>query len=92
MKGYNIKEELYSSIGHRTTTCTLVLENGYEVTGTHCLELADLIHEEGKKRKAFQDAYRQYEMIVNAYQRQNIYGSFPHDNRKGVLLYGKESV
>lgn len=92
MKGYRIKEELYASIGHRTTACTLVLNNGYEITGVHCLDLSDMIHEEGKKQKAFQDAYRQYEQIVNAYQRERIYGNFPLTERKGVLLYEKESV
>lgn len=74
MKGYDIKEESYTSLGRRSMACTLILENGYEITGTHCIDLSDLIHEESMKQKAFHHAYESYEQLINAVKRQMIYG------------------
>lgn len=75
MKGYEIKEELYTSLGHRTMACTLVLANGYEITATHCLDMSELINDESMKQKAFQAAYHDYFQLENAFKRQMIYGN-----------------
>lgn len=95
MKGYDIKEELYHSIGHRTTICLLVLENGFEITGTHCLDLSDLIYEESRKEKAFQDAYTKYQYLLSAYNREIIYLKSPitrigHIKGGGILHESRE--
>lgn len=89
MKGYNIIEELYTSIGHRSIACTLLLENGYEITGTYCIDMNELINEDKWKQKAFQLAYHEYENLVNAMGRQLLFSlSFIE---RGELL-GKESI
>lgn len=75
MKGFEIKEELYTSLGHRSMACTLILENGYELTGTHCIDMADLINGETMKKKAFESAYHLYLQLQNAFERQMIYGN-----------------
>lgn len=95
MLGYRIVEELYTTVGHRTTICVLVLENGFEITGTHCLEVADLVHEEGRKQKAFQEAYNKYLFLINAFNRQAVDGKSPFYLRSGSIgsdMYGQESV
>lgn len=77
MKGYNILEELYVSIGHRTMACVLVLENGYEITGTHCIDMIDLINEDRWKQKAFHAAYDKYIEMKNAVDRQVLFDYLP---------------
>jgi hypothetical protein len=77
MKGYNILEELYESIGHRTIACTLVLENGHELTGTHCIDMIDLVNEESWKQKAFHAAYHKYLEMKNAVDRQVLFDYLP---------------
>jgi hypothetical protein len=74
MKGYKITDESYHDIGDRTTACVLTLENGYEITGTHCLDLSDLAYGEERKKKAFESAYNKYLVTIGAYRRQQIYG------------------
>lgn len=73
MNGYNIKEELYESIGHRTIACTLILENGYEISGTYCLDMNELMNEDKWKEKAFKSAYSQYKSMMNAIDRQLLF-------------------
>lgn len=77
MKGYNILEELYISIGHRTMACVLVLENGFEITGTHCIDMIDLVNEETWKQKAFKNAYAKYREMKNAVDRQLLFEIIP---------------
>lgn len=74
--GYSIEEELYQEIGHRSIACTLILKNGYEVTGVHCIEISELIHEDKWKKKAFENAYAKYMNLKNAVDRQTLYQTF----------------
>lgn len=73
MEGFRLKEELYASIGHRTTACTLILENGYEITGTHCLSMGDLCSDDSLRRKAFENAFAEYEKLLEANKRNAVY-------------------
>lgn len=92
MKGYNILEELYTSIAHRSVACTLILENGFEITGTYCIDMNELINEDSWKQKSFQSAYHEYMKLVNAMERQTLFSiSLPIDIERGEFI-GKESV
>lgn len=73
MEGFRLKEELYANIGHRTTSCTLVLENGYEITGTHCISMGDLCSDDTLRQKAFKNAFAEYEKVLEANKRNSIY-------------------
>ena len=73
MEGFRLTEELYNTIGHRTTACTLVLENGYEITGTHCLGLGDLCSDDSLRQKAFKNAFAEYEKLLEANRRNSLY-------------------
>lgn len=73
MNGYDIREESYTRLGDRSIACTLTLENGYEITGTYCIHLNELIHEDRWKENAFKNAYQEYTRMKNALDRQLLY-------------------
>lgn len=76
MEGYRLKEERYTNLGDRTTACTIILENGYEITGTHCLSLGDLCSDDSLRQKAFKNAFAEYEKLLEANKRNSIYKPF----------------
>lgn len=84
MKGYNISEELYAHIGKRTIACTLVLENGYEITGTYCIDMKDLVYEDSWQQKSFQQAYDEYKRILHVIDRQTLFSILPSIEERGV--------
>lgn len=86
MKGYTISEETYTPVGHRSISCTLRLENGYEITEAYCIDM-DEMYETGKK-KAFKRAYAEYKRLRNAVDRQSLFQLLP-DRRVRI---GQESV
>lgn len=78
MNGYDIERELYTPIGHKSIACTLVLQNGYEVTGTYCRDTSQLIYEDTCKQMAFKAAYQEYSKLRNAIEEQLLFTiSFP---------------
>jgi len=86
MKGLHIREVRYIPIAHRTMTCVLLLDNGYEVTGSYCLDGDDLIFENNGKQKAYKRAKDEYHKLVNATTRQAIFMKW------GDPIGAKESV
>jgi hypothetical protein len=87
MSGYDIEKEIYTPLGHKSIACTLVLENGYEVTGTYCIEVNDLIYEDKWKQRAFKNAFHEYSKMKNAIEQQLLFTI----TQRGES-YGKESV
>jgi hypothetical protein len=85
VKGYNIVEESYHHIGKRTIACTLILENGYEISGTYCIDLTEMVYEDLWKRKAFQQAYDEYERIQNVINRQTLFSILPSIEERSVI-------
>jgi hypothetical protein len=82
MKGFNILDELYTPVGNRSIACTLVLENGYEITEAYCIDMEELINEDSWKQRAFKLAFARYMELKNAVDRQALYQILPRGEKQ----------